>query len=429
MENQAQILLESRAEEAQEMPDKHPPIFVRWGSLFFAFNLSVLLAVCYFVEYPDIVEASFKLTSTNAPKPLFAKVNGKLEKLLTSEASSVKIGTILAFLESTASHEQVLRLERQLLVLQTSFTNRSTSELAAFQKHQFNNLGELQPHYQTFRNTYQQYLAFLVQGFYPRKLTLLENELTDQAQVYDNVEKQKTLYVHDLNLAQEDFAVQQKLAAQKTIAPLELKREESKLIAKKMALQQIDNTLLATAAAQNAKQKEIMELEKSVQDQHEAFAQAMNTLLSSLQQWKSNYLITSPMDGYVHFSSFLQPNQTVKVGQELFFITPAQGQNPSSLFGEIYISQHNFGKIMHGQRVLVKFNGYPYREFGQVEGKLAFISQVPVGDSVFLGKVTLPKGLITNYQKRLVYKEGMTARAEIITRPRSLFEAFVVGKF
>jgi multidrug resistance efflux pump len=332
MESQAQILLEPRAEEAQEMLDKRPPVFVRWGSLFFAFSLSVLLAVCYFVEYPDVVEASFKLTSTNAPKPLFAKVNGKLEKLLTSEASSVKTGTILAFLESTASHEQVLRLEKQLLVLQTAFTTRSTSELAAFQKHQFNNLGELQPHYQTFRNTYEQYLAFLVEGFYPRKLTLLNNELTDQAQVYDNVEKQKTLYEHDLKLAQEDFAVQQKLAAQKTIAPLELKREESKLIAKKMALQQIANTLLTTAAAQNAKQKEIMELEKSVQDQHETFAQAMNTLLSSLQQWKSNYVVTSPMDGYVHFSSFLQPNQMVKVGQELFFITPAQGPKPLITF-------------------------------------------------------------------------------------------------
>lgn len=44
----------------------------------------------------------------------------------------------------------------------------------------------------------------------------------------------------------------------------------------------------------------------------------------------------------------------------------------SQYMREIRIPQINSGKVNIGQRVLVKFQGYPVEEYGAVEGKCDF---------------------------------------------------------
>jgi len=74
---------------------------------------------------------------------------------------------------------------------------------------------------------------------------------------------------------------------------------------------------------------------------------------------------------------------------------------------------------------LVKFRGYPFEEYGSVEGRIAAISSMPVSDSTYLIKVVLPEGLITNYKKKLSYHEGMGGNGEIITAHKRLIEKFI----
>ena len=120
------------------------------------------------------------------------------------------------------------------------------------------------------------------------------------------------------------------------------------------------------------------------------------------------------------FSSILQEKQLLSANQEIFFIAPASSQ----FFGTVKIPQMSFGKIKTGQKVLIKFNGYPFQEFGSVDGVIAEISEVPAKDSTFLAKINLPNGLKTNFNKQLTYKIGMNATAEIITEDLRLIERF-----
>ncbi|TAG51594.1 MAG: HlyD family efflux transporter periplasmic adaptor subunit, partial [Runella slithyformis] len=115
----------------------------------------------------------------------------------------------------------------------------------------------------------------------------------------------------------------------------------------------------------------------------------------------------------------IQENQTLKTGQELFYIM----SNNAGFGGEMSIGQYNFGKIKIGQEVIVKLNGYPFEQFGTIRGQLAFISDVP-RDSTYWAKVVFPKGLKTSTNRSLVFRNGLTATAEIITEDRSLFEQF-----
>src|SRR3569623_1707218 len=89
-------------EEMQDIIGAPPGWLLRWGiSLFFAV-LVLIVVLGALIKYPDIVNAQLKVDSPNSPKPVVAKVSGKLVQLLVNENQMVKAGEPLAYLESTA---------------------------------------------------------------------------------------------------------------------------------------------------------------------------------------------------------------------------------------------------------------------------------------------------------------------------------------
>jgi multidrug efflux pump subunit AcrA (membrane-fusion protein) len=404
-----------RSEEVQEIISKRPPAVVRRGGMVFLFLLLVFFSLTWFIQYPDMVKAPFRLTSLNAPKSVTTKITGKLVHLLVKENETVEKGQVLAYLESTANHESVLKLDKWIV---NKIDNPEKTQLPSLGGAGF--LGELQPAFQTFQTAYTQYISFSAGGFYQQKKRLLIRDLEELKQLSQNLENQKDLSAQDLALAEADFNVQKQLFEQKVVAPLELKKEESKFLAKKMPLQQIHASLINNLSAQTAKQKEILELDKIIAEQEGIFQQTLNTLKSAVDDWKMKYILVAPLTGKVYFSTFLQENQTLQLGQEVFFIATSTQKE----YGEISVPQYSFGKIRAGQRVLVKFNSYPFQEFGMVEGKVDFIAEIPIRDSIFLAKVILPNGLQTHTGRKLTYKSGMTATAEIITEDKRLAQRF-----
>ncbi|MDJ1480707.1 HlyD family efflux transporter periplasmic adaptor subunit [Cytophagaceae bacterium YF14B1] len=405
------LSIELRSEEVYEIINRPPPAIIRYGISLFFFAFVLIIGTSWIIEYPDIIKASFVLTSINAPKSVNAHTDGKIVRLLTSDNQNVKKGQILGYLESTSQHEEVLILADWLAKIQNQFLSNQLSYNKDTSINTFRHLGELQSDFQTFTLTYQECISFLKGGFYLEKRKLLEKELNDLHLLFNNLKTQEELYHQDYNLAESEFIAQKKLLDEKVIAPLEFSHEQSKLLAKKLPLRQAETSIMNNIAAQTAKEKEILELDKTISEQKILLAQAIHTLQSQIQEWKNKYLLIAPLEGNVYFSSFLQENQTLKSGQEVFFI----GSENKTEFGQIRIPQNNFGKVKIGQRVLIRFDGYPSQEFGLVEGKIEFISNIPDQDNMFLAKVVLPKGLKTNYKQILTYKSGMTATAEIIT--------------
>ncbi|MEJ7678496.1 MAG: HlyD family efflux transporter periplasmic adaptor subunit [Segetibacter sp.] len=207
------------------------------------------------------------------------------------------------------------------------------------------------------------------------------------------------------------------LKKEKVISELEYRNEKSKLLMKQLSIPQINEAIIANETQQNEKRKEIMELENTIAQQASVFQQALNTFKSAIDEWKKKYLLIAPVSGKISFAGFLQENQQLKIGQTVCFINPGN----SKYFAETFIPQENFGKVKKGEKVLLKFSSYPSQEFGSVTGKLDFISAIPT-DSGYIAKIILPDGLITNYNKEVQYREGLTANAEIITKNMRLIE-------
>ncbi len=101
-------LFEEPHNEIEHIISKRLPFFVRWGTAFFFFLLLALVAVCWFIRYPELVIASGKLNSINAPKEVITRTDGKLQKLLVKNDDSIEAGTVMAYTESIANPKMQL---------------------------------------------------------------------------------------------------------------------------------------------------------------------------------------------------------------------------------------------------------------------------------------------------------------------------------
>ncbi len=416
--SQAIDFIELRSEEVQELLARPPRWLLRWGITVVFLVLLTVFAGAWTIHYPDLVRASFKLVAANAPKAVLARTDGKIVRLFARDGQSVQAGAPLAYLESTARHDEVLALAQELAAAVAVAGRGNLEGLQRINLSACQQLGELQSAYQTFEQAHIQLRAYLSGGFYSKKKALLKQELGDLQVLAQQLRQQRPNQARDAALAQEEYEVQRKLAALKVIAALDLKREESKNIARQLAYQQTASTLVNNATAQRAKQKELLELDKQVTEERDQFMQALNTLRSAAEAWQARYVLIAPVSGRVFFPGVVQENQAVATGQELLYVAP-----PSTDYvGELRVPQQNAGKVEVGQDVLVRFAGFPYQEFGAVRGRITAIAGVALKDSVFLAKVALPTGLKTTYGKSLAYKTGMTASADIVTADNRLLE-------
>ena len=408
-----------RSEVMQEIVSDKPGFLIRWGNIFFLFILILIGIACWFIKYPDTVQATAKLTSINAPKPVLSLIDGKLIKLSITENQLVRKGQILGFIESTANHEEVLMLASNLDTVQVMLSSGRADQIEKYFSSTTTLLGELQTSYQIFLQAFLSFENYLSDGFYLKKRTMLLKDKNNLLKLYNNLNQQRELQEQDLALIQKTFDANESLKKDNVISDFDYRNEQSKLINKKLSLPQIKSAIISNESQQTEKEKEIMELENTIVQQQLVFQQALNTFKSQVDDWKRKYTLIAPIGGQVAFASFIQENQQLQASQTICFINPEN----SRYFVEITIPQSNFGKVAVGQQVLLKFQSYPFQEYGSVMGKIEFISHIP-GENGYLAKVILINGLTTTYRKQIQYRDGLLANAEIVTKDMRLLERF-----
>lgn len=406
-----------RSEAASEIISENPGFLIRYGTSIFLVVLILIGFACWFIQYPDIVSTTAKLTSINAPKPVIAITAGKLIRIKVNENQKVVKGEILGNIESIANPDEVLNLEENLDTISSLLERDNVTSINNYFGKHYSSLGELQENYQSFLQSYRTFRDYIANGFFLNKINMLYADQKRLQKQQDQLLRQKDIQQQDLELAQKTFDANEKLKKEKVISDLEYRTEKSKLLNKEATIPQINSGLLSNEAQQTEKQKEIFELGNTIRQQREIFRQAVNSMKTAVNEWKKNYLLIAPVEGKVSFNSFIQENQQISINQTICYINPEN----TTFYAEMRVPQGNFGKVKAGQKVLMKFSAYPYAEFGSVEGEVNFISQI-AADSGYLAKVILPKGLKTNYNKHIQFREGLVANCEIITENMRLLE-------
>ena len=412
------IYQQNHSEEVNEIITAVPSWILRRGiTIVFLVILSIILLAA-FIRYPDVISTSLKINSLNAPKPVYAKRAGKLTELLWPENKRVELGAPLAFLESTGSHRDVLKLSAQLKLLREMVLSAKPLSLSLLSPN--SNLGELQAAYQNFYQEYVQYLSTQKGGYYQQKHIYLERDLQSIQALKSQILMQQKIQQKEYANIEQQYLSYQKLMAKNVISKREFQEQENRYLAGKYPLQQTETALLNNTVAYAAKEKEILDLENTIAEQRAKFLQATNSVISETEIWINQYVVLAPVSGTLGYAGVIQQNQSVALNQELFVINPGN----TDFFGEIQIPQNNMGKIRIGQRTLIKMYSYPYEQFGMIRGNINYISDVAFKDSVFIAKVGFKTFENKDNLHKIALKNGMLGNAEIITEESSLLQRF-----
>ncbi|RZL41620.1 MAG: HlyD family efflux transporter periplasmic adaptor subunit, partial [Pedobacter sp.] len=386
MEEENKNPVETHSEAVTEIITAVPSWILRRGiTLIFAVLLMIVL-LSAFIRYPDIVKTSLRVNSLNSPKPVIAHQQGKLVKILVKEGDLVKEKQALAFVESTAQHNDVITLSKQLQALQQKLNTTASIDPKDLRTTTLQ-LGELQNSYQAF---YQEYLDFINTqngGFYLTQKNYLQRDLIEIQKLQQQIKQQQVIQQQEYANAEEEYAAYKKLKSKNVISNSEFKQQENKYLSSKYPLQQSATALLNNNASSLAKQKELASLDQTIKEQQAKFRQALNSIKNETEAWIMKYVVTAPLDGRVGFAGIIQENQQVVINQELFIVNPGN----TNFFGEVQIPQYNMGKVSLGQRTLVKMRSFPFEEYGVINGKISYITDVALKDSVFIAKIDFTK--------------------------------------
>ncbi len=420
-ENTKQEDIQLRSEEVQEILSFVPNWMIRWGNALILFLMLGLLFISWFVKYPDIITAEAVVTTQTPPQKEYAKVTGKLDVILVKDNQEVKPNTALAIIENTANFNDVFTLKSivdTIKVNNKSFSFPTDSLPILF-------LGDIESDFTLFENNYMQYV--LNKELQPFSNEALANKIsrTELRRRLANLKSQKELQNSELNFKKKDIERYKTLFEKGVISAQEyegkqldyLQTERNyKVMGSSISQlrEAISNANRTSKGTEISRTKEEMILLKNV-------IQSFNQLKKSIKDWELSYVLQSDIEGKVSFLNIWNKNQTVNQGDLVFTIIPIIN---NEFIAKLKAPVQNSGKIKIGQKVNIKLQNYPDTEFGMLTGKVKNISLIPDKDGFYLIDVSLPKELITSYNKKIVFKQEMRGIAEIITEDLRLIDRF-----
>lgn len=418
------------SEEAQAILGKAPSWVVRWGvTVVFAIFTGILIG-CYFIKYPDTVEAPATITTLNPPADLYARYDGLIDTLCVADGQMVDKGALVAVLRNAADWRDVQRIDACL----TTAANLPCEELVtepwldgACQ------LGELQSTFADFQSKCRDYRHYLATDHTAKKKQLLAQQITKNREYYAKLEQQRALLTKDLAYGRRTLERDSLLLAEAVISSADFETTAQNYIAKQNSKAGFDATLTSTELQIIQNEQQIVELSLQQENEHAEYIrnlrQSQQQLTAQIAQWRQQYVLEAPSSGRVTLMGYWSKNQHIAVGNKLASIVP---DGETEVVGRMQIPSAGFGKVKVGQTVNVKLNGFPYMEFGVLHGTIRSLSAVPEqtqtqnGTSVvYMAEVVFPNGMTTSYNKDLPMIQQMDGTAEIITEDMRLIERFV----
>ncbi|GAB5472046.1 MAG: HlyD family efflux transporter periplasmic adaptor subunit [Maribacter sp.] len=414
-------LLDERSDEVKEILGRAPNWVIRSGiSVVFAIVLLLILGAAL-ISYNDIIPAQITITSKNPPVNLKANTAGRLTHIFVEPDQQVEIDEVLAEIENTANLDDVLYLGSSLVNFKTRIMTLDSLGLV-FPPHL--NLGAIQLAYGEFLTQYQNYILFNALAPSERESAMIRKQLTEQRSFLNKQERQRNIFKEDLQLSKSSYDRNQTLYEKGVISKSEFENASREYLTDKQQyegfLTAMSNTQIAIANFNNLLTKsniQGIEFENSYKQQLD---KSYQTLKNELLLWEQQFLIKSPISGTVTVFDIWNQYQNVNVGETLFTVVP---NDLEEMIGRVTLPIRNSGKVKVGQKVIIKLSNYPFEEWGNLEGEIRNMSEVPKqGEEAFYTLYIKLNGLTTSYGKEIDFKQEMQGTAEIVVEELTILQ-------
>ncbi len=410
--------IEIRSDEVQEIMSHVPNWMIRWGITLIFVLILMLVVISWFIKYPDVITGQIILTTETPPVKVVSKSSGKLVKLFKKEGSRMAVNDVIAEIESPVSEQGIEYLARIINQVNALVRNNIHEVNFADSNYVF---GAIQPAYNTLKKLCLDYEKIASDQFQQQQIQKLKQKLRHFKRLIQISESQVYIARKELKNAGYKYSADKLLYNKGVLSKMEFYRQETVFREKQQVLEGLKKSVTQNEITKTDLEKQLLDLEHETSEKERNLRENIQLksaeIKSAIDEWQRSYLLSASIAGKLSYMLTLSRNQYVNGGDVLFAIVP-EGEK---YIGLVEIPVQGFGKVKIGQAVKIKFDNYPYYEYGQVTGSIKSIAQIP-NKSGYRAAVVLTNGLITSYNKTLDFKPEMTGSAEIITEDLRLIQ-------
>ena len=455
----------------KDLMDALPRVWTRGLLYFLVIGTAIILPWSVLTKVDQTGSARGRLEPKNRVIELDAPVAAKIKNINVKEGEKVKKGAILAELGSEVVNSELEQLKdkrsglmqrlNQLELMQNqarTAINTKDDENAARVLEKQSQLAQARQNLATLKTLYEsqkseklaqieQVKQEIASSMAARKEAELALEgAKGKSQRYEEAYKegvisqdrfldiQQQAKENQERLAQAISAVEQnrsRLKEQQSSYENLIKNSESEIKQAELRVEEqvnSDRTLAASGKLERLQTEEqLQDLQSQIATVNTEIAQTNKQIESSQYELEQRQII-APADGTVFHIAARGKGSVVQPGENLIEIAPLN----SELILKADIPPTDSGFLEKGMPVKVKFDAYPFQDYGISEGELVSISpdskvtETPQGrQEIYELKVELDKPYILDGSKKIALTPGQTATAEVIIRQRRVIDFFL----
>jgi multidrug efflux pump subunit AcrA (membrane-fusion protein) len=422
-------------------PPSSLPYQVVLGGVLFGIAVATWATVGHIDE---VGKASGRLVPQGDPFKIHTVVPGKVARIDIKEGQTVKAGQVIAQLDKEIALNEVERLAQERASYQTQLIQTQAliekTQLEAKTRVAINNAevkGQEAAISQVNTKIESQQVA-IAQGHERANIgqSLLEQLNADAIAQQERLERLKSLVEQGAISKDQVFQAQQNLSdRQRTItqqtgeiqqavtdsqrlrAELQRVLAEARQLQAQLTQKQAEGNTVQLQAEQTIQR---LQVEKT---QLYAKIQQTDKLIQQAKAQLRQLSLSAPVDGMVLSLNISNSGEVVQPGQTIAELAP---QN-APLVLETVLPTQEAGFIKVGNTAKVKFDAYPYQDYGVIMGKVISISPDSKQDqrlgAVYRVGISLDRNYVTTNNpnnQTVQFKPGQTATAEIIIRRRRI---------
>lgn len=168
-------------------------------------------------------------------------------------------------------------------------------------------------------------------------------------------------------------------------------------------------------------------VKKEIINDSELRSSGVQNLLNKNPHWlilKGNFLISIILIMFLVFIGYFVKYPEFVNSKVTITSQNVQNNNTKNkaINGLLSFPKSDLGKIKAGQKVIIKLYGYPFQEFGVLEGQVQNIVSTPDEKNSFYVIVIFPEGLKTSYNKTIPSDKELKGSAEVVVRNSRLIK-------
>lgn len=402
--------------EALQTTLDHPPAALPRYMILVGFGFACLFGTwAWFGTMQEVSQAQGQLVPEGDTYKVQPVVAGEIANILVQEGDSIRAGQVVMELDTEVLAAEVERLSQnltalidqlqktQLLIVQTGYEAEAQHAITAAEiQTQEAALIESQANIHTSQNLVTQLKTDVTanESRLERLRSLLDEGAISTEYMFD---VEQTLRDRHRIMTEQQGQVQQALAQSEQLnARLNLERAEA--VRRELETQEKLKRL----------QIEANDLEAQVAE--------TQTLLKAAQTNLDQMFLHTPVTGTVSAVNISNIGEVAQPGETVIEIAPAE----TPLVLSALVPSQEAGLVETEMPVQIKFDAFPYQQYGIVSGQVMSISPDAKKDeqmgAVYEIEIALERDYVIHEQQKVSLKAGQTAKAEIVIQRRRIVD-------